>query len=772
MTRISTTPVAVLATDADALVAEKIRTYLGENGIRSIEETTKAEHSTVVLLSADSVRDRAFLARVDGVGPTRLVPVAMGAVPTANLPEVLCTINWILWDPNDPQRACANILSATQTDLDHYRIARSVEAKAHAWESGGRNKFELLVSRGELREAIADSAALQPDTGGDQDPVIGDFLSASRLHVRKLTWKHRRRLAVWTVMTVVLVFVGGFFFISKRDAIQTQQLQYIAHGPSTDRRPDVQAIKMAALLVHEVAIGKGLDPGLVNGLADDLSEPWPMALLGEESPKSLNALAFDDDPSRIWGADGGGEVAAWSLKAGTRGPARKAGVLLSQVAVTPDGHTIATSDGTKVRVLHDGRATTTVTAKSSVQDLVLSRNGSWLAYHAGDQVFSIDLSGVTLTPKPSPKYDRVLDLQATTGGILALVRQGDHVAVVDVVDGHERWRSTEPTSELEKGAVAPNGGVALSSPSGQVLWSGGRAPLMATGQYTPDLLTAIAVTSDGLVLYSANAIGTRGYDAKVGVRIPDVCRELATVVRLTLSPDEKRLSCDGQGMHSIWSLEGLRPQGPAKRAPGSAGRGAAVSETESGEGMVSVHGAKGFIVSASVTPEGYLKLESRKGLTGPAERRLLIDVTGASVRSGDKLPVLLPGTIHSDAPPSFLAIAPNGSTLAVGSADGSLTELDVIGTHTIIRAHRWVAPDRAAIRSVVYEGRELVVTTDSAVWRVPSCAGCGATPLALVAIVMRRQLPCYPADLTKIVPAEDLKLMKVRLCAAPGGTSK
>jgi WD40 repeat protein len=750
--------VGLISAPCDDPTARTICGYLGGQGIDVVVPPPQrsGQHSEVVLLSQGGMENLQFLHAVGTSGGHRRVPVVIDVIDGARLPEDLRQLNWIPWDDDNPERACAQILSASQTDLSVYRHARSTEAKALAWHGSQRGRDELITDLKQVKRLIAERAREGEQAGrhAEQRRLVEEFLQASVRRGKALRRWRRLRIAVAVAAVPFVALAGLGLFHWREQAVVEAQLQIATSDGMSDLRPEVQSVKMAALVLRQEASPKGPNPAVVSQLAAAVAEPWPESIFGTESSKALNSVALLDDPSLAVGADGGGNVSSWNIRTGERLWVRPVGRRVLQiVAASRDGAVVAAADDQAVHVLGQGKAEVrAVAVPGAPQVMGVSNDGRWLVYAVGGKIHRVDVSSASAPSVTVGSFDDVLAIRVSrTGAILAMVRSSNRVTVLDTATGRARWTAVVAHDPLMSGALAADGSVAVTGPGHQVYWSDGRAALQPTGQYVPDLLTAMAATSNGLLVWSSAAQGTQVYDVWNHLQLPPICRELSIAYDLVLSPAEDRVDCAGAGVHDVWRLGIDRPTATAP--PGLAGT-QSLQVTRSGGPVSGVTG----------TSQGLLQVT----LTGVAAGQgglVTLDPSGATLRgTGVSSSPVAFGSQGSTGKPSAVALTPDGATLAVGSDSGDVTEYDAVNGRALVRSSRWQAPDHSIVRRIGYKSDGMTVTTDTFVWRISSCTGCSAHPDRLVTRVMQRQMPCYQADLQRVVPADLLGRLGTRLC--------
>jgi len=741
--------VRVLSAVGDREVAARIASHLAASGfsVDGVDATNgPADAAVVAVLSQRAIAEPDFISQLMLPPGVRVVPVASGILPSEGVPERLAELNWLLWDPQYPERSLGRIVAAIRTNLIEYNTARNVEAAAWAWQAGGREADGLLTRVRDVQTSEQRVQAHVDLTGRQPDPTVKEFLQSSLVRARRLRGKRRRRLALWTVLTLVAASLVVVLINTAAEGGQRYALEMLVLDDLTAQvNPQVQAVKMAALINDPDA-----DPAVKQYAAAQLvaamSQPWPTAVVGTESQWAVNAAAVYGNATRAWVASGGGSLLNFDIAQNTVVGTVPVSDHLYDAVATPDGATALTADGKDTYLIRGGQVQAVGVAAdvgAGTGSLAIATDGNAGAVASPDGVLvGLDLSGSAPQQTHSSNWDSILDVQpAAGGGILALTRSGDTLNVVDPASGTTTWQQTFTPDTLESGSVGGNGAVVVAVRH-QLWWSDGVGPLTGTGQFTPDIVTAMTLTDDGQVYFSGTATGTRGYDVPLRVPLPAICREHDYVQTLTTAGNT--IVCGGYSGFSLWSAAAvsgpLTPQAPSTSSPSD-------------------------LLDLTTTTDGLVRLTTRAS-TGDTVTEVW-NPSGAS----------LSGTTHATPPPgnallrggvTSWAVSPNGHTAAVGSAAGDVVEFDITAAGTTVLDSSWTAPDLAGVVDLHYEQGQLRVTTATATWHTAGCPGCGADPAAAVSAALQRQMPCYASNLDSIVPESTRAALGVRLCTGSG----
>jgi WD40 repeat protein len=128
-----------------------------------------------------------------------------------------------------------------------------------------------------------------------------------------------------------------------------------------------------------------------------------------------------------------------------------------------------------------------------------------------------------------------------------------------------------------------------------------------------------------------------------------------------------------------------------------------------------------------------------------------------------------PGTLWFAGEPTVVSVNSTGTTAAVGSSDGVVTELDLRPGEPAL-ASRWTVSGQAAITHLGWspDGGSLVVGTNRGEWFTPdSCAGCGSDLTKLLTAVSNRGWFCYPKEAVELFTPIAARSLGIRQCALP-----
>ncbi|MGW6194814.1 WD40 repeat domain-containing protein [Kribbella sp. NPDC055110] len=703
--------------------------------------------SLVVLLSASAARDRGWLTEITQAVGARIIPVRVGPLGSDGLPGELSILNWIIWDPDTPDRSCALVFASSQTDLDSHRVTQGLSSRARIWVAGGRRDDALLD---DLDEVASARAAQLDGADAKHSGLIAEFVERSATKVAAARRRRRRKRVVrYLLGSVAVVTIIALVFVA-RAQMQSFTLSQSASDAVADRRPDVQAIKDAATIMQSRENGKPADRSDVQRLVTALSYPWPRAFVGMEWTKAANGFAFLEDDKTAVVVDGGGLLVWYEVMTGRSVHSLDIGLergIPEHVVSSLDGATVAVAaDSALFVVSRSGGIEQTLPL--AARDLQLTSDGHALVALVDNDLVTIHKVDNRWTAAQGRHYDDVLDLISTPAGSLsALVRIGGRIVVVDAVTGGVKSAWAFPAHTFEAGALGADGSVVLKAADKQIYWARSTdRSLQPSGISTADVVDALAILPGGLVVMSSRPKGTQLYLMPDGVSLGVICDELSYVGSVIVSPDGQLLACHSGGGFAVWSVQGRAPI--ARAMPHQLRPTGAPVAVSSPDGLVAV---------AKATRSGLIEVQLRSGAV------LRLDPGGRASGQAQSPPPLQDVLTFSGEVTS-LQLENAGSTLLLGTSDGVVLEVDVVSGSALMSS-RWQAADRAAVRRVepIADGY-LRVTTDTFVWKTLSCAGCAGSPDRLIEQTRVRLLNCSPSSVNPVVPNRFVKALGIRIC--------
>jgi hypothetical protein len=691
----------------------------------------RSDAAIVIVLSAGLLASGTTLPEPSQFPDCRLVPVSFGDVDQARIPTGLAELNWILWHTDRASLALDSVLTACMTDLESYRTGQAVLARAEGWEIAGRRSVDLIGNRKQL--AATETALAR--SGISTSALLVNYLQASVRETRRLRLRAIRRLAFRVALAVALI--AGGLVVAKQIGYMRERstLEAVASLDDVDLYPQANAIKLAALVLVQSEAGDRPSSATIDRLTGMLSEPWPRSSIYTSPDDKGTNDAVPQDDGGIFTIDGGGTI--WHAAIGAAIPTRVIRAMEGPgyfLAIDAAANVFAAADKSKLVMLRSSTRSETA-IPDTITGLRLGAQGDQLAVSVADGVRLIDLNTSPLNA--GKLYTNVLASAFVGGRLIGLQRTGKQLDLFDLATGNTLRTYPDPTGPLSVAAIGPSGDVAVQAADGSLLAAKPGADLTSTGLWVPDLLNSIEITGAGQLLYTPKGWTTQVFDLRRGIPLANVCRE-SSALSLRLSPDGIWAVCSYGAQKYVWNLDDIRPV------------------TSGGEPVPQTRVAVGTL-SARILSSGPLEVSVD-------DTTRTWDLTGSQVRAGassDPLPtgLQLAGQLTT------LAITADGGSLAVGSSAGEMVLADLNGGE-LRAATTWSSPDGSPVQAITLTETEATITTSTATWRIPTCAGCTRNLGKLVLAVHNRQLPCYPADFSQSVPARLLTELDVQLCQA------
>ncbi|MFC0316504.1 WD40 repeat domain-containing protein [Gordonia phosphorivorans] len=750
--------VVVIGAAADQLALREISDVLTQREVR-IMSPGAAENPDAVVVGVSSalVRDSALMSDVAGWQSAKLVPVRIGPVVDVEVPQFLSELNWILWESTvDSGERNATLLTALRMDLHRYRDSQSLEAQAAAWVYSGREPDYLMSDRRAIKRSLETTGTVgAADDVGTASPRLIEYLEYSRQAARKEWWRRNRRWAFrfGVLAAIVAIAVTGFRAIS--DLKSSNILAAGLLGVSSDEgRPDLQGLKMAGLMIQQSAAGREVPQAAYGKLIAAMEAPWGRGVLGYAKDAHLNGFALTGDPDIALSADSVGTVVTWDLRTGgMTSRTRISQQPLFGIVSTPDGAIIATYDQDSVV-----RVTNLVSGDSSEIQLpslplgiAVSSDGAAAAvFTEGGDLSRVRVGAAgQLKAESVGEFTEVHDLRAGPAGQMwAAVRDGGDLAVVDVLSGRVVERYGWPQDPAEVAAVSPSGKTVVAADGrGELLRNAG-STLRPVGMRVSLALTAMAVDDAGQVVVMSSIGGARLVDT-AAKRVSRVCAVMDSVRTFSLSPDGRTLVCGNMGVGEIADLTtSMSVPEPSSRLVGADGSDVEAAGT-----------------SVAIDDDGSVRISGRGWTTV-----LNPDAVRVETESQPDVP-WVSGRIFGEGTPSNVAITPDGTTVAVATSAGAVTEIDVAANGAIglaarhnfgpreVSRVRW-SPDRRQLWAMTSDGRWLMSQ---------SCAGCGNSLDALFKGVRERVWFCYPTATLDFFPDRTQRELGLTECPQPLG---
>lgn len=710
----------VIAVPGFEALAEGIALYLQDRGLTSRVGWPDTEDDAVVVLLSRDVP-----AGLDAIAEraVRLVPVRVGDIAEAQIPEALRALNWVPWTPMSVDLALDAIYRACLTDLDTFFEEQSLEARAAGWSNAGRSNADLVRTRKELRQLT-----LVAERSAQLSPQAQEFVLQSRTATRAATLTAWLRRFVVAGLSLVLA-VGVLRVIAIIEQYGERQNLYILASFSSHSLPVAQIPKLAALVYLSAEIGETAPFDGDAQLARMLSQPAPVqAFLGAPNSMVINGTAIGRDGSLLQVS---GDGSLWRGAVGQAGLSAAGSVPhpgyflaadaeLEAWAVADRGHiTVASSDG---QVTLDA-------GLSNVDALRMQRDGAALvALDEGETEAEVYVVDGGLHRERS--LGGVLAMGEVNGRLVLVQAEGGRARVVDALSGSVLSDVSIP-AEVDAVTVLADGSVVFVSDQ-RLWWQTGTTPT-SVGLAVTTTVTDLQTTTGTEVLLATVGDGTRLVDVATGTPIASVCQE-GFPLSIDISVDAHWATCGYGGSGWIWDLEAARPTGA-----GLGGSGA----VEARQGVI-----------AARLSGGRLEIES-DGQT--------VVYDPATIGSGTDQTDLEPDAFVEGVL-TTVALLPEGTSIAYGTDLGEVVVADISPSLDLLVTQTWLDPQRLPVTSLTLNSGQLSVTSESAAWQLRPCTGCRIDLVTLLRTQAERQLPCYLSNFDGVIPPRISEQMGLRVC--------
>jgi len=725
----------VLAHGSDAQPAEEAIAVAAELGLTarmcSPGQANDPRQVLLLFVSAAAMTDAEFVqtAARAASAPHPTVPILLDPIPPDALPPGVSKHNWLDLSAADQADARQEIRRILATDPASFLYFQDMAARADRWQRTGGMTDTLLSSVKQAKEAARRLQNLKGDLLIRHPTNLARYVQTSLKHARKARRKRVWQLASRTAIVAVVIAAIGLTRAYTRHLNQQSLATLQVAGTDLRLNTDTNFFAFRAIQ-NAMALG-GNQPNL--HVVKGLQQQWLAAVLTTDNHHFLGPGQFNTNGS-YWSEHAGGQVIRWDPSTGTAEATWQVSDGRLTFSVTPDESKLmaVTADGAFIFDLATG-AKTPIDAPITQSALVAAGNNVAAA--------TLDLDGSTLIATfdlnsgrqlSAPKaYDTVLDLKNTTKGLVALVRQGTEVLLVDVAAdaGIAQHRlPTAPTFDI--GAVAPDGEAFVLVVNGAV-YLGNSEALSSAGFTTRDLPDALALTSSGLVVLATAQDGVRVYESKLHVELGRVCRSLVSTMSLSVTADNTTVACNNGFNTEIWDLASLTPA--AVQPPG-----ATVSTTAA---------VTGGGINVSVTAQGVLALD-QAGASGQLEI--------------SSVAPMLTGQV------TVVAMTNDGNGVLVGTDEGWVVAFDLIGLdHDVLyRVQQWRVPTGSSIEAAGWTADQafLAVKADGLWWTPIACFGC-TDPVSAVAMAIERQPPCWYESNLAVFTAEFIADLGMSQCS-------
>lgn len=709
------------ATTREAEFVRQIGTHLLDFGIICrVGEAFVPDAPTIVLLSAHGLLERgANWPSHDG----RLIPVVIGKVDDAQVPEYIRSMNWIFWRPEDPVAGIQSIARACRISVARTQFFDSFLARVGGWVLGGRSVSDLMTSQKEIQSV--EREALQ-SSDWDVPQSASEFLSASREQVKRRTGKRIRRIALW--LAFLGIMIPGLVNLGDRVQYLHERLKLdaVAINVSAETMgPDAQALKLLALT--ELIRENGGTPStqVIDGLVDLWSVPWSSETYAvSEDMKFFNAMTFLKDGTQFW-VDGGGTL--WRVNPNSREMLRFASGLprvAGNIVASQDGRTWAVANEDTISL--NGTASPSLISIPGLSSLVMQPDGFFMAGISQNGISAWDLTAEQPKQKQIAISGTPLKLAVLNGKLVALVRESTFLRIVDIFSGQTVRSMPDVAAASPAVAIGPEGIVVVEGVDRQ-LWTNSVDEWTRVPISVPDVTVSIEITPQQQLLVTGNGESTRVVDLRTGLERGTICRE-GQALGVAISPDGAMATCRYGAMMSLWNLKDQLPVGLGTDDKGS--KSATSGDTR-----------------ASITDQELTV--SRAGIASDYKF-----TPGGTTSS--RLMVL--GSLSS------VAIMDSSDTLAYGSTGGDLVVAEMEANGGLRLTTRWKSPDGSGITGIRWENGRLYASTSTATWVIRTCLHCTSSAPALQDAIMSRLHSCYEPDISNLIPDRILAKLKIAKC--------
>lgn len=752
--------VLVLACDVDGETTHDICRLLEGKGLDCILADDQADDwlAVVVVLSSAAAASAALVQAVSSNKSGRLVPVCASPVSDDRLPEFLTELNWVLWYGLSEAEREAAVLHGVLTDLGRYRESKAVEHEARSWAASGRNADYLIADFARVKALRRRLSAQSAAPSSPPTPLAREFISHSWASCRKA---RRWRSARWffRASTSVVIIALGVLFLWPMLQFTSGSSELARVMLVEEYREELDALRLAAVSIFLVAHDEPVRIPIEQRMIRDLSAPWTT---GEIIPgdQFVNAAVLWHSDA-VLTADMAGRIGRFDLASGEWSWATQ----VSESPLTDLGVDQAT--GAMIAADSDGRVFVTDDqgfidwTSNAPTDVLTVRIGGDVVLVVGTdgRVFTSSTAAPQWTARPT---ENVLDARVSEDGdVRVLSRRGATLLISDV-DGQTLRTHALPEYGFDVASLDPTGQNVVAVGPGPQLWTAlDGSDLRASGHVVPDLLRSLEISTSGLVAYAADPSGAQLYDPRRAMAIGDVCMgALGRFSSVVTDSESMRVLCFTDVAPHVEDISARVPHdGPAQDVALSKARSASVvvrDRTSSVE-ILADHRVR-FTSGVHV-----IELDPRGEWFAPQPNGAVDFGESASYD---------PGSLRFRGLPTVVALDEGGMTAAIGSSNGTVSEVD-FGNGVAYLASVWEAPGGEAIGSLGWNRAHgtLVVGTAQGHWyEPPSCASCGGNTFVLWAAVRDRSWNCYLGGTVDIFDADTAETLGVEECPARLGT--
>lgn len=671
-----------------------------------------AASAFVFVMTPDSLASAVCIAELEHAvrQNKRLVPVVRREVEAASIPPALAKVNWIFCrDGDDFAGATQTLVTAIDTDLDWVRAHTRLLVRAREWD--GRGRESSLALRGNELKAAEDWLALGPV----REPQPTELQTRYVLESRRVATSRRYALLGSAALGLVAVAIlGTTTYFGRREAARQRTIAIagrltadaeLVREQGVDRPVDTGWLERSVLLATEAA--SRLRSLGTRSLQTDIALRRGLALLPRRlgtferrhlsvvdeivltSDGRLVVASHSPLGSEGWRVDGGG-AGATPQKDGTR-----------QIALGADGRfvaALASNGDLEIWDAKDLARVTRVTGVEGIRGIALSSGARHLVASSSRLASGTPevplptrvwaLTGAAVRELPSLPPTTQVTFSPDGRWLAAIVDEKPRMW--KVADGfHPRTGQELPTLPAKSWSVQFNAdgtriAVFLETAQVKILTVG---DWRDAGEFGPG--TGLkAVSADGRYAalsggrYDARIVDTASGKQIVRLHASDQIEAMA------FSPHGPQVAVAGLGKSvDLWQVDGGGSD-IVRAAAGPHVRGAGFDGTETS--LLTIPRAAGPL---SVQRWPLDRRRAAATTLGPGELAVLgADGRHLAIASGQQVSILNAAdgsAIHRFAFPgdaTALALSPEGSAVAVATADGSIL-LWTPGSDAAVRFH-------------------------------------------------------------------------------------
>jgi hypothetical protein len=685
----------------------------------------------VVLLSSAGLADPTWVARYDQLAArpgVRFIPVSLEDLDAPRLPESLGGLNWIRWQADEPLPA-EQVVQAAGGDPELYTQSRSLRGEADIWDESGRPEELLIADPRRAKAAEAFLTRSQEDTLARPTARLQEFIDAST-RLRKRNRRKRRNRWVRRGFALSVVAVVAYVVISTvRLNAQTSRVAVAIDLTLNPDFPSRTAELAGATLIQGYDAVK---PTARKALIDVLPRPWGEGEVGLNHDAALLDGVTVPGRNTLWTVEGAGSVVRWNRETGVPLERRLLSVgRLEAIDASPDGSTLVAGGQQSVWVISPAPwRSRRIDVGSDVSGVTLDRARRAAVARTAGGLVVVSTRTASGVERRIPRSKDVLDVRAVADGrVLALLRRGPRLVLLDAVTGAVSASRVIPGWQFEKGALGPDGRSAvITGPDHQLHYAERSLRFRPTGLAVTDVTEVLELLPRRRVAFGGSEFGVRVAEADSGLVLGQVCTDVLTVEILRALPGEPSVLCGNGYTVSIWNPDEL---GPTPAPPPS----------------VPLHRSR-------VAREPSFRLEA----TAPGRITLGFHHEGKVASTS----LSLPGERWTTA-----AIWEGRYlNVAVGGAGGHVEAFDIVDGK-FQRVLDWHAPDATSVRALGWEPQGdaplRVETASGRWWSVPSCILCSRDG-RLVDLARKRLHMCEIPAATDALTDRAKSLLQLRVC--------